>query len=37
MNTMKFLTLRLERDKKRAVANLETHIKEGLIHTLAAM
>ena len=27
----------LERDKKRAVANLETHIKEGLIHTLAAM
>ena len=27
----------LERDKKRAVANLEIHIKEGLIHTLAAM
>ena len=27
----------LERDKKRAVAYLETHIKEGLIHTLAAM
>ena len=27
----------LERDKKRAVANLEIHIKEGLNHTLAAM
>jgi DNA-binding GntR family transcriptional regulator len=27
----------LERNKKRAVANLETHIKEGLLHTLAAM
>ena len=27
----------LERDKKRAVAKLKTHIKEGLTHTLAAM
>ena len=27
----------LERDKKRAVTSLETHIKEGLLHTLAAM
>lgn len=27
----------LERDKKRAVMSLETHIKEGLLHTLAAM
>ena len=27
----------LERDKKRSVAKLKTHIKEGLTHTLAAM
>ena len=27
----------LERDAKRAVKVLETHIKEGLLHTLAAM